>query len=46
MPNYRIVPKNGHFEVYINGSFYCSADTMTEAIREVESYMGTLYAAC
>lgn len=27
----------GHYEVYINGEFYCSADTMIEAIQEVEA---------
>ena len=35
---YKIVPKNGHVEVYINGKFYCTADTMAEAIREVKNY--------
>lgn len=36
---YKIRPKKGHFEVYINGKFYCSADNMREAIREVEKYV-------
>ena len=36
--SYRIVPYYGHFQVYINGKFFCSADTMPEAIREVESF--------
>ena len=31
----RIVSNHGHFEVYVNGEFYCSADTMAEAIHEV-----------
>lgn len=29
---------NEHFEVYVNGRFYCSADTYTEAARELELY--------
>lgn len=36
--NYRITPKYGHYEVHINGKFYCSADTMHEAIREIQNY--------
>ena len=32
--DYRIINNNGHYEVYINGKFFCSADTMTEAIHE------------
>lgn len=39
--NYRIVPKHGHYEVYINGKFYCSADTMPEEAKEVEEYFET-----
>ena len=35
--NIEIKPMHGHFEVYINGNFYCSADTMAEAIEEVET---------
>lgn len=26
----------GHYVVYINGKFYCSADTYLEAVRELE----------
>ena len=37
--SYKIVPKYGHFEVHINGKFYCSADTFPEAIMEAEKYM-------
>ena len=36
---YKIKPSNGHFMVYINGKFYCSADKLSEAISEVEKYM-------
>lgn len=38
--NYKIVPKHGHYEVYIDGKFYCSADTMNEAAKEIEGYEG------
>jgi hypothetical protein len=32
-----IIHVNGHYEVYINGEFYCSTDSMMEAINEVEN---------
>ena len=35
---YDIVHKKDHYDVYINGKFYCSADTITEAAREIEEY--------
>jgi hypothetical protein len=28
----------GHWEVYVNGSFYCSADTYKEALDEILKY--------
>lgn len=36
---YRIVGNNGHYEVYINGRFFCSADTETEAENEVRKQL-------
>ena len=27
----------GHYEVYIDGQFYCSADNYSEAVREIEA---------
>ena len=36
--NFNIIPNNGHFDVYIDGKFYCSADTMPEAAKEIEDY--------
>jgi hypothetical protein len=36
--NYKIVAVRGHYEVYINGKFYCSADTPEEAVRDIEDY--------
>ena len=39
--SYKIIPKYGHYEVHINGKFYCSADTFSEAVKEVEDYAKT-----
>ena len=36
---YKITPKKGHFEVYIDGQFYCSADKWSEAVKEIQNYM-------
>ena len=33
--NYDIVHENGHYAVYVDGEFFCSADTRLEAEREV-----------
>lgn len=33
--DYQIFEKYGHYEVYVDGKFFCSADTVTEAIHEV-----------
>lgn len=35
--SYRIIENNGHYDVYIEGEFFCSADTMAEAVHEVKS---------
>lgn len=32
----RIVHERNHYVVYVNGKFFCSADTYTEAVKEVE----------
>lgn len=40
--NYEIVSNRGHYDVYIDGKFYCSADTMREAAKEVEEYFETV----
>ena len=34
-----ITPNHGHWEVRINGKFYCSADTFAEAVMEYQNYM-------
>lgn len=36
---YRISLKDNHYELYINGTFYCSADSMSEAANELEEYL-------
>lgn len=38
MTDFVILPNRGHYEVYLNGEFYCSADTYLEAVKEIESY--------
>ena len=32
-----IIAVQGHYEVYIDGQFCCSADTYTEAVTEIEN---------
>ena len=32
----RVVHKAGHYEVYVDGDFLCSADTYDEAVEEAE----------
>ena len=36
--DYTIEQERGYFTVYVNGNFYCTADTWSEAEREVETY--------
>lgn len=36
---YDIIKKQGHYEVYVNGQFHCSADDMGEAVEEIEVYL-------
>ena len=35
---YMIFPRYDHFDVLIDGEFYCSADTMQEAMEELDQY--------
>lgn len=37
---FEIKPAREHFEVYLNGKFYCSADTEAEAEKEIEDCKG------
>lgn len=30
----------GHYEVYVNGEFFCTADTPEEAATEINDYYG------
>ena len=39
--SYKNIPKYGHYEVHVNGRFYCSADTFHEAVKEAEEYIKT-----
>lgn len=34
---YKIVKKYEHYEVHVNGKFYCSADTKAEALNEIRN---------
>ena len=34
---YEIIAVNGHYEVFQEGKFICSADTYTEALREISN---------
>ena len=34
--NYKIINNHGHYEVYIDGQFFCSADTIEEAENEIK----------
>jgi hypothetical protein len=33
-----IIPINGHYEAYLNGTFICSGDTKGEVESELENY--------
>lgn len=35
---FEIKPVKEHFEVYLDGNFFCSADTESEAEREIKEY--------
>lgn len=32
-----IISEYGHYTVYIDGKFFCTADTYVEAVRELET---------
>lgn len=36
---FEIRPEREHYEVYVNGAFYCSVDTTAEANQEIETYI-------
>ena len=33
-PEVKITQVRGHWEIYLDGEFYCSADSYTEAVEE------------
>ena len=37
---FEVKPVREHFEVYLDGQFFCSADTEAEAESEIESNKG------
>lgn len=37
--NIEIVPVYEHYEVHVDGEFYCSAETFSEAKQDVEDYI-------
>lgn len=36
---YEIIQVGGHYELHINGDFYCSGDTYQEIKEEAEKYV-------
>jgi hypothetical protein len=36
---FKILPVFGHVELYINGKYYCTADTFSEALKEYNDYV-------
>jgi hypothetical protein len=36
---FKIICENGHWNLYIDGKFYCSADDHREAVMEYQDYM-------
>lgn len=37
MESYEVIRSNGHYEVFVNGKFFCSADSYVEAVKEIEN---------
>lgn len=37
--DYEITPVAGHYDVYIDGEFICSADSYSEAVEEAEKWV-------
>lgn len=35
----QIIQTRGHWEVYINNKFFCSADSYAEAVDEITAYI-------
>ena len=37
--NYEVKQVHGHYEIYIDGNFYCTADNMVEVVEEIEKFL-------
>lgn len=37
MPMFTVQYRRGHYEVYLDRQFFCSADTIREAYHEIEA---------
>lgn len=37
--NFEIIGVAGHYDVYIESEFYCSTDTYSEAVDEVDKFL-------
>ena len=37
--NYEVKRVYQHYEIYINGKFYCTADNMAEVREEIEKFL-------
>lgn len=35
--SYQIIPVKGYYEIYVDGEFYCSADSLSEAQNEIQA---------
>lgn len=35
---FKVVHEHGHYAVYKDDHFYCSADTVEEALKDIETY--------
>lgn len=40
--DYEVKHIHGHFEIYVNGKFYCTADNMVEVDEEIENLKATI----
>lgn len=37
MKDINIIGEHGHYEIYVDGEFYCSCDNASEVVEEVEA---------
>ena len=37
--DYEVKQIHGHYEIYIDGNFYCTADNMVEVVEEIEKFL-------